>query len=73
MNSFNFETSLSDGEGLTRPLDSKYQKGDLLVRFHGCDSVAERDCDKELEPYWTAWEEEIVRIGALNTLSDTDP
>ena len=32
-----------------------YKEGDFIVRFPNCELDANRDCEREIEPYYNQW------------------
>lgn len=39
-----------------------WQEGDLLVRFIGCESSKQRNCEEEMKPYWEKWMGDVRRL-----------
>ncbi len=64
MNSYNIDTSLGDGNDDNRPQrpSGLFQEGDLLIRFHGCGTAPERDCEKEMKSKYETWLREVRRL-----------
>ncbi|KAL4919988.1 galactosyl transferase GMA12/MNN10 family-domain-containing protein [Aspergillus aurantiobrunneus] len=36
-------------------VDGTYKDGDLIIRFFGCDTDPNRDCESEMDPYYRLW------------------
>jgi hypothetical protein len=64
MNSYNFDINFGDEKeaGRSHTTSGLFQEGDLLVRFHGCGTVPERDCEKEVKSYYENWQREVQRL-----------
>ncbi|KAJ9222184.1 CAZyme family GT34 [Paecilomyces variotii] len=46
-----------DSNGATT--DGTYKEGDFLIRAMGCDTEVKRNCEQELEPYYSQWQRSI--------------
>ncbi|KAL2862870.1 putative alpha-1,6-mannosyltransferase subunit [Aspergillus lucknowensis] len=40
-------------------VDGTYKDGDLVIRFFGCDTDPERNCERELDPYYSLWAKKL--------------
>jgi hypothetical protein len=70
MNSYNPDVEPGDHEDADRPKAASglFQTGDLLVHFHGCGTVAERDCEKEMESHYRNWQSEVRKLDGKRML-----
>lgn len=58
MNSYNIKFESTENPVVLKD-DGLYQDGDLLVVLKGCADTEERDCEKEMQPYWDTWSRKI--------------
>lgn len=66
INSYNHATPpiRDSATGLTRTHDSMWQGGDLIVNFKDCRTDPKRDCEDEMQQYFSLWEKLIARLDA---------
>jgi mannan polymerase II complex MNN11 subunit len=62
LNSYNFEIGDSQEIDRAKGEDGLFQEGDLLVHFHGCGTVPERNCEDEMRSYYENWQREVRRL-----------
>ena len=43
----------------SRGTTARYKDGDFIVRAPGCEKDSNRDCVKEIEPFYVKWKESI--------------
>ena len=70
MNSYSIEVgpAKSKDNDQLQTQNALFQDGDLLVHFHGCRAAPERDCEKEMKPYYENWQREVRRLDGKQTL-----
>jgi hypothetical protein len=70
MNSYNYDIDSSEHPDADRSKAASglFQMGDLLVHFHGCGTVAERDCEKEMESHYQNWQSEVRKLDGKRIL-----
>lgn len=64
MNSYNFDSSLDESkqsDSVNSP-SALFQDGDFVVHFHGCETVPNRDCEKEIQSYYRNWQREVQNL-----------
>ncbi|CBF85916.1 hypothetical protein AN1969.2 [Aspergillus nidulans FGSC A4] len=42
-------------ESTRAAVDGTYKDGDSIIRFFGCDTDPNRDCEREMKPYYNLW------------------
>ena len=70
MNSYNFDIDSTDSKqqpGQTQISSSLFHEGDLLVHFHECGTVPDRDCEKEMKSYYEIWQQQVRRLDVAKT------
>jgi mannan polymerase II complex MNN11 subunit len=58
MNSYNIRIESTENPDAAKD-EGLYQDGDFLVVLKGCADTEERDCEKEMQPYWDTWSSRI--------------
>ncbi|OJI98496.1 hypothetical protein ASPVEDRAFT_147711 [Aspergillus versicolor CBS 583.65] len=41
-------------------VDGTYKDGDLVIRFFGCDTDPNRNCEREMDPYYKLWAKRLA-------------
>jgi mannan polymerase II complex MNN11 subunit len=69
MNSYNIH--IADGKGdVVAEKEGLWQEGDFLIRFPGCETTTERNCEDEMRPYYEKWVEEVRRMNGKEQEKD---
>lgn len=53
LNSYNIEVESRGGKG------AMYREEDFVVRFIGCELDSNRNCEKEMDPFYQQWKKAI--------------
>lgn len=64
MHSYSINNKKVDDENKLKQM-SLYQEGDFVIRFFECDAAGNRDCSKEMEPFYMKWEKEVEALGGV--------
>ncbi|ERF74196.1 hypothetical protein EPUS_03386 [Endocarpon pusillum Z07020] len=64
MNSYSVDVRPAQGKDndQLQTHNALFQDGDLLVHFYGCRAAPERDCEREMKPYYEDWQREVQRL-----------
>ena len=64
MNSYNLNMGPNDDKeaAVSRASSGQFQEGDFLVRFHGCGTAPQRDCEKEMQGFYESWQKEVRKL-----------
>ncbi|KAL9625813.1 MAG: hypothetical protein Q9160_000133 [Pyrenula sp. 1 TL-2023] len=71
MNAYNLNNKKVDNEKDVKE-KSIYHEGDFLVRFFECDDAGDRNCAKELDPFYALWEKEVEALGGVKRAKRKD-
>lgn len=53
LNSYNIEVESRGGKG------AMYKEDDFVVRFIGCELDSNRNCEKEMDPFYEQWKKTV--------------
>ena len=54
LNSYSIDISSRGGKG------AMYQENDFIVRLVGCELDSQRDCEKEMDPFYQQWKKAVA-------------
>ena len=69
MNSYNIHVSNEDDDTGAEK-ESLWQDGDFLVRFDGCETMTDRNCENEMRQYYEKWVEDVRRMDGKDKEKD---
>ncbi|KAL9107984.1 MAG: hypothetical protein Q9227_007199 [Pyrenula ochraceoflavens] len=67
MNAYNMDRRKADDPQKQKEQSIYVENEDFLVRFFECDQAGDRNCAKEMQPFYEKWEEVVKGLGGMKT------